>query len=82
LIYVFKLFFNVVEGIVKLPFELYDKTKFDLIVEPSAGNGSFFNQLEFENKVGIDISPENENIVKMDYFDYHKVRFLNLIHLL
>ncbi len=52
-------------------FELYDKTKFDLIVEPSAGNGSFFNQLEFENKVGIDISPENENIVKMDFFDYH-----------
>ena len=46
-------------------FELYDKTKFDLIVEPSAGNGSFFNQLEFEHKVGIDISPENENIVKM-----------------
>ena len=52
-------------------FELYDKTNFDLIVEPSAGNGSFFNQLEFENKVGIDISPENENIVKIDFFDYH-----------
>jgi hypothetical protein len=52
-------------------FELYNKNNFDLIVEPSAGNGSFFNQLEFENKVGIDISPENENIVKMDFFDYH-----------
>lgn len=52
-------------------FELYDKSKFDLIVEPSAGNGSFFNQLEFENKVGIDISPENENIIKMDFFDYN-----------
>ena len=51
-------------------FELYDKYNFDLIVEPSAGDGSFFNQLEFENKVGIDISPESENIVKMDFFDY------------
>lgn len=52
-------------------FELYNKNNFDLIVEPSAGNGSFLNQLNFENKVGIDISPENENIVKMDFFDYH-----------
>ena len=51
-------------------FELYDKTGFDLIIEPSAGNGSFFNQLDCDNKIGIDISPENENIVKMDFFDY------------
>ena len=51
-------------------FELYDKTGFDLIIEPSAGNGSFFNQLNCDNKIGIDISPENENIVKMDFFDY------------
>jgi hypothetical protein len=52
-------------------FELYDENNFDLIVEPSAGNGSFFNQLEFNNKVGIDISPENENILRMNFFDYH-----------
>ena len=51
-------------------FELYDKSKLDLIIEPSAGNGSFYNQIEFNDKVGIDISPENENIKKMDFFDY------------
>tara|TARA_B110000008_G_C16894076_1_gene534002 strand:- start:271 stop:1134 length:864 start_codon:yes stop_codon:yes gene_type:complete len=51
-------------------FELYDKSKLDLIIEPSAGNGSFYNQIEFNDKVGIDISPEHENIKKMDYFDY------------
>ena len=51
-------------------FDLYDKTIFDLIVEPSAGNGSFFNQLECDNKTGIDIEPENNNIIKMDFFDY------------
>jgi hypothetical protein len=51
-------------------FELYDKSAFDLIIEPSAGNGSFFNQINCENKVGIDIAPETENIVKMDFFDY------------
>jgi len=60
-------------------FELYDKTKFDLIVEPSAGNGSFFNQLEFENKVGIDISPDNENILKMDFFNYHPPTHKNIL---
>ncbi len=51
-------------------FELYDKLQFDLIIEPSAGNGSFFNQIESENKIGIDIAPENQNIIKMDFFDY------------
>ena len=49
-------------------FEFYDD--FDLVVEPSAGNGSFYNQLDCDNKVGIDIAPENENIQKMDFFDY------------
>jgi hypothetical protein len=52
-------------------FELYDKSKLDLIVEPSAGNGSFFNQIDFQNKIGIDISPENNDIIKMDFFDYN-----------
>lgn len=50
-------------------FELY-KSGFDFIVEPSAGNGSFLNQLECENKIGIDIAPEGEGIIKMDFFDY------------
>jgi hypothetical protein len=51
-------------------FELYSESQFDLIVEPSAGNGSFFNQLPSHNKVGIDISPENQNITKMDFFNF------------
>lgn len=51
-------------------FELYNKLNFDLIIEPSAGNGSFFNQIEFNNKIGIDISPENQNIIQMDFFNY------------
>ena len=51
-------------------FELYDINNFQLIVEPSAGNGSFLNQIHSENKIGIDISPEDSNILKMDFFDY------------
>lgn len=60
-------------------FELYDENKFDLIVEPSAGNGSFFNQIENENKIAIDISPDNHNIVKMDFYDYKPSTILNKI---
>jgi hypothetical protein len=51
-------------------FELYDKFSFDLIIEPSAGNGSFFNQIDYDNKIGIDIEPENKNVIKMDFFNY------------
>jgi hypothetical protein len=47
-----------------------DFEHFDLIVEPSAGNGSFFKQIEHPNKIGIDISPEDENITKQDFFDF------------
>jgi len=31
--------------------ELYDIKKWDLIVEPSAGNGSFLNQIPSNNKI-------------------------------
>ena len=44
----------------------------DLIVEPSAGNGSFFHQLPGEyQKIGLDISPEHPDIEKQDFFQYH-----------
>lgn len=50
--------------------ELYDITKWDLIIEPSAGNGSFLNQIPSDNKIGIDILPEHPNIIQQDFFDY------------
>ena len=37
--------------------DMFDITKWDLIVEPSAGNGSFLNQIPSDNKIGIDILP-------------------------
>lgn len=52
-------------------FKLYDINSFDLIIEPSAGNGSFLNQIESINKIGIDILPENNNIIKQDFLDYN-----------
>ena len=50
--------------------ELYVIWKWDLIIEPSAGNGSFLHQIPSDNKIGIDISPEDPIIIKQDFFDY------------
>ena len=47
--------------------ELVDLSTFDLILEPSAGNGSFLSALPVETSVGLDIEPENENIIKMNF---------------
>lgn len=51
---------------------LYDVNKWDLIIEPSAGNGSFLNQFPSDNIIGMDISPADDstNIIKQDYFEY------------
>jgi hypothetical protein len=45
----------------------------DLIIEPSAGNGSFINicQKLSKNNLFIDIKPEHKNIIKSDFLDYH-----------
>lgn len=58
---------------IDIVFKIYNINNFDLIVEPSAGNGSFLNQNE--NKIGIDILPENKNIIKMNFFDYKPDRY-------
>ena len=50
---------------------MYDIARWDVIVEPSAGNGSFLNQIPSNKKIGIDISPEHPDIIKQDFFDYH-----------
>ena len=39
-------------------------------LEPSAGNGAFFNLLPKDRRVGIDIEPEAKEIIKKDFFDW------------
>jgi len=48
----------------------YDWEKWDLVIEPSAGNGSFYTRIPTCKKIGIDISPEHEKIIKQDFFSY------------
>jgi hypothetical protein len=51
--------------------DFYDIAQWELIVEPSAGDGSFYHQIPSENKIGIDILPDNPEIIKQDFFDYY-----------
>lgn len=44
--------------------------EFDHIVEPSAGEGSFFKLLNSNKRIGIDLEPKCDNVVKMNYMDF------------
>jgi predicted RNA methylase len=49
----------------------YYLDKFDLIIEPSAGNGSFSKLID--NCIAYDIEPEDVCILKQDFLEYkHK----------
>ncbi len=41
-----------------------------IFLEPSAGNGTFFNLLPKDKRIGIDIEPGNIDIIKKDFFDW------------
>lgn len=56
-------------------FNIYNEVKWDLILEPSVGNGSFFNQISNSYfKIGVDISPEvqseKNNIITQNFLEY------------
>jgi predicted RNA methylase len=48
----------------------YSWSNWDLVIEPSAGNGSFLTRIPTEKRIGIDISPEHEEIIKQDFLTY------------
>ena len=43
---------------------------YDLVIEPSAGNGAFYDEIKHSKKIGLDIAPENPYIVKQDWLQY------------
>jgi hypothetical protein len=71
------------KNISKMCIDLVDKEykleTFDLIIEPSAGNGSFLEQIKHKNIIGIDISPENDKIIKKDFLKYNPDKKYNNI---
>ena len=44
--------------------------EYDHYVEPSAGEGSFYKLLNKNKRIGIDIDPKHDELIKMNYFDY------------
>jgi hypothetical protein len=40
-------------------------------IEPSAGDGSFYNILPENRKIGLDIEPKSSNIIKTDFLLWH-----------
>lgn len=49
-----------------------DLAEYQTIIEPSAGNGAFSNQIE--NVLAFDLHPESKNIIKQNWFDYKNTR--------
>ena len=47
-----------------------DLHSFDVVLEPSAGAGAFYNYLPSTTRVGLDLDPKCEGVIKMDFFDY------------
>lgn len=47
-----------------------DFEKFDHVLEPSAGTGSFYNLLDKKKRIGLDLDPKAAGIIKTDFFDW------------
>ena len=57
--------------VVKECLEYIDFNLYDFVIEPSAGDGAFYHQINHPNKIGIDILPEAPDIVCKDWFEYN-----------
>jgi|TARA_Y100000389_G_scaffold185501_1_gene204960 hypothetical protein len=68
--------YNIIKICCKI-FKKYIKIfKNDLIIEPSAGNGAFYNCIKNYNNIMFDIKPENKLIIKKDFLklNYKKIK--------
>jgi hypothetical protein len=63
---------DIAERCIRRVGEMYDWGFWDLVVEPSAGNGSFFCRIPTDRCVGMDIEPDDSErvIMRKDFFEY------------
>lgn len=61
---------NIVDMCVNKLLTLYSWNDFDLVIEPSAGNGNFYFKINHPKKIGIDVSPDHPEIIKQDFFTF------------
>lgn len=57
----------------------YRLDDFALVVEPSAGEGVFFDRLPESNRVGLDIDPRHDGLLKADFLRWRPKRGLRRI---
>jgi hypothetical protein len=50
--------------------EKFSWESWDFVLEPSAGNGSFFLQIPTPKKLGIDLAPEHSQLRTQDFFTF------------
>lgn len=50
--------------------ELIDLNSFNHLLEPSAGSGAFYAQLDPNRRIGIDLDPQCEGVERLDFFKY------------
>ena len=70
---------EIAERFVKAVDDLVDLSSFDLVLEPSAGNGRILEHLPKHNRQGLDLHPERDDIIEQNFFDYqppHKIPLL------
>ncbi len=67
---------EIADDLIKFLLSKIDIDKNDIIIEPSAGNGSFSNNSNLiKYKIeAYDILPENKNVRKMNWFDYKPMK--------
>jgi hypothetical protein len=57
-------------GLISTLNRLYPFERFDTLLEPSAGSGSFLLNLPKDKRLGIDLEPAHQEIIKSDFLDW------------
>ena len=63
-------YFTKQEAVEKL-LQIIDLEDYDLIIEPSAGDGAFFKYLPKEKTIAIDLEPKAKEIAEVDFLHFH-----------
>ena len=50
--------------------QLVDRSIFEMDLEPRAGTGSFFSQLNSSKRIGVDLDPKIDEVIKSDFFNW------------
>ena len=61
--------------IAQLCLDTIDVKDYDMVVEPSAGYGAFYNLIDHPNKVGIDIDPKDNKIIQQDFLTWNDFKY-------